>query len=143
MANINDVFPTKYLSAADLQKRTVRLAITSVTVETLGQGRDQQSKPVLYFRGKTKGLALNKTNANTIANVYGYETDNWIGAEIDVYPAMVDYQGKQVEAIRLRVVPLRGGGAQAPLRQEPPVDDRPMAPPHDAGRPMINDDIPF
>ncbi len=139
MANINDVFPTKYLSAADLQGKTVRLTIASVVVESLGQGSDQQRKPVAYFRGKQKGLALNKTNSNTIANVYGCETDNWVGAEIDVYPAMVDYQGRQVEAIRLKVVPLRAATAPAAPAAQPaaaPRYDERNPPPHD-------DDIPF
>jgi hypothetical protein len=146
MANINDVFPTKYLSAADLQGQTVRLTISEVAVETLGQGNDQQRKPVLYFRGKTKGLALNKTNSNTIANVYGFETDDWIGAEIDVYPAMVDYQGRQVEAIRLKVPPVRPGGAarvpvdsQAPLRPAP----APATRYDERNPPPIDSDIPF
>lgn len=142
MANINDVFPTKYLSAADLQGQTVRLTIASVAVETLGQGRDQQNKPVAYFRGKQKGLALNKTNANTIAAVYGYETDNWVGAEIDVYPTMVDYQGKQTEAIRLKVVPLRAAGRPV-VDSQAPLTPPPAARYDERNPPPVESDIPF
>ncbi|MFA6134689.1 MAG: hypothetical protein WC869_11805 [Phycisphaerae bacterium] len=146
MPNVNDVFPTKYLSAGDLKGQTVRLTIGEVTVETLGQGRQAQQKPVLYFRGKTKGLALNKTNTNAIAAVYGPETDDWIGAEIDVYPTKVEYAGDQVDAIRLKVVPPRAAGRVAAADSQAPLNPAPAP----AGRydernppPVESDSVPF
>lgn len=114
MPSIYDAFPSSYMRASDLQGRPLRLTISHVAFETLGQGAQAQTKPVAYFAGQQKGLALNKTNAEAIANQYGPETDNWQGAEVELYSVMTDYGGKQVEAIRVRFPP-RQVQRQAPL----------------------------
>ena len=134
---ISAAFPSDYLKAADLQDRTIRVTMSHIKLEQIGQGDKQETKPVLYFQGKEKGLVLNKTNANTIAAVYGDDTDNWEGAEIDLFPAMVDFQGKSVAAIRVKVPPIQRQRA-APLNPQPPagttVSER---------NPPPSDDVPF
>lgn len=131
--NINEVFPSKYLKAEDLQGREITVTIANVIVEKIGQGEDR--KPVAYFQGKEKGVALNKTNSTNIAAAFGPETDAWIGAKVILYPAWVDYQGKSVQAIRIRPA------FDAPQRQAP-------TPPQPSGgyggsHPDLNDDVPF
>jgi hypothetical protein len=96
---ITQAFPSKYLKAADLQDRNITVIMDRVEMEDIG---DDGDKPVLYFQGKEKGLVLNKTNSNTIAVVYGEETDDWAGKELILYPTMVDFQGRSVPAIRVR-----------------------------------------
>ena len=61
---------------------------------------------------------LNKTNANTIADIFGEETDNWYGHPIEVYPSETDYQGKRVACIRVRAVRAQG---MAPAPTSAPV----------------------
>ncbi len=101
--NVDTAFPSKYLKAADLAGKTVRLKISSIEIEKLGE----DMRPVLSFEKTAKALVLNKTNANRIALGFkSKEMDDWIGQEIEAYPDMVDYQGRLVEAIRVRV-PLR------------------------------------
>ncbi len=146
--NIDSTFPSTYLKAADLQGRPVRVIMRNVVMETVGT--DQ--KPILYFEGKTKGLVVNKTNATTIAYAYGKDTDDWAGGEIELFMAMVDFQGRTVEAIRVRVPPRKPAQQQsrqqAPAQQQRqpamasagPFDDEP--PPHD-GRDILDDEIPF
>ena len=129
---ITDAFPSDYLKAADLQGREITVAMTSVKMETVGKDKDML--PVLYFQGKAKGLVLNKTNANTIAALYGDDTDNWGGGEILLYEAMVEYQGKMGPAIRVRA-PRRSVGSEPLMTQRP----GPYAGPHEPP----NDDIPF
>ena len=97
-------------------------------------------KPTLYFRGKQKGLPLNKTNSATIADVLGDETDGWVGEPIVLYPTKVDYQGKRVDAIRVKV-PTRKQRSEAPIERMPPPPPPPAEPPTYAeGR---DDEIPF
>lgn len=122
---VSSAFPSNYLKAADLQGRTIRVTMDSVNVEKVGQ--DQRL--VLYFKGKEKGLVLNKTNANNIASVYGDDTDNWMGQPLDLFPTLVDYQGKSVDAIRVR----------APARQV----RQPEPPPHNEPTRNLDDEIPF
>jgi len=96
---ISNAFPSKYLKAADLQDRQHKLVMHRVEMENIG---DDDKKPVLYFVGKQKGLVLNKTNSKTIATAYGDDTDTWENKELVIFPAMVDFRGDQVEAIRVK-----------------------------------------
>lgn len=105
-------FPSNYLRAADLQGRNVTVTIDRVAMEDIGGDH----KPVLYFRGKEKGMVLNKTNGNNISAAYGDETDDWAGGEIVLFPTMVDFQGRSVEAIRVRIPPRGAKTTTAPQR---------------------------
>lgn len=98
MPNINEAFPSNYLKAADLQGRQVTVTMDRAEYEKIGDDR----KLILFFKGKEKGMVLNKTNANNIAALYGPDTDDWNGEEIVLFEAMVDFQGKTVPAIRVR-----------------------------------------
>jgi len=129
--DINQAFPSNYLKASDLQGREVSVTMNSVEMTTLDDG---EQKPLVHFNGKQKGLILNKTNANTIAGLYGPDTDNWQGQAITLFPTQVDFQGRQVECIRVKI----NRPAQQTVAQQPVA--QPELPSHD-----INDDsqIPF
>jgi hypothetical protein len=102
---ISDLFPSKYLRASDLQGHTVRVKITSVEKVSMRDPRTRQEnfKAVVHFEGKQKGLVLNKTNASTLADSLGDETDEWIGREITLYPAQVSVGGTPKDCIKVRV----------------------------------------
>ena len=97
--NINDAFPSNYLKASDLMGKEVEVTIASLEITEMADG---EKKPIVSFEGKSKALVLNKTNANTITDEFGPETDSWMGRAITLYPAEVDFQGRRVPAIRLR-----------------------------------------
>ena len=154
MADINDLYPSKYLKAHDLGGKTVKATIRHVLVEKIGS----DTKPVLYFKGKEKGMVLNKTNAFTVSQAFGMDTDDWGGGEIEIFAAFVDFQGKQVEGLRIRL-PSRQRNAdwQAPparQRREPVSefveDDENPAPCQRKPAPAmatadedLDDDVPF
>ncbi len=96
---ISAAFPSTYLKATDLGGRNISVSIDRVVMEDLGS----EEKPVVYFQGAQKGLVLNKTNANTIASVYGDDTTAWQGQPVVLVEAMVDFQGRSVAAIRVRM----------------------------------------
>lgn len=107
------LFPTLYLAAADLNGNDVPLTIAALEVEELRvKDGDSEHRPVLYFEEtkarakgnpkKEKRLVLNKTNAMTIAKMYGTETDNWVGKRITLYPTEVFAFGETKECIRVR-----------------------------------------
>lgn len=98
--NINDVFPSNYLKASDLQGHKVKLVIERVEMAEMGN----EQKPVVYFEGKDKGLVLNKTKAGILAGSFSPETDGWIGREIGIYPTKVNFQGQMVDAIAVEAV---------------------------------------
>ena len=83
MTTVSEAFPSNYLKAADLNNRTVKVAINKVVFEEIG--RDKDSKPIVYFDKVKKGLVLNKTNAVEIAASHGDQMDGWIGKEIELF----------------------------------------------------------
>ncbi len=97
---IDDVFPSRTLKAADLGGRKIKLTIANVEMEKMGD----DMKPVMYFKGKEKGLVLNKTKAAVLTAAFGGETDNWYGKEIAIYPAKVAYNGQMVDSINVEPV---------------------------------------
>jgi hypothetical protein len=105
--DINAQFPSKYLKAADLNGGEVTVTIKDCIVESLGEDK----RPVLYFAGKDKGVVLNKTNATNISDAYGGDTDEWVGKKVILYTAYVDFQGRSMEAIRIRPAKATATGA--------------------------------
>lgn len=102
--NINNAFPSKYLKSGDLPENgDLALTIKEVSLETVGQDADAEQKPIVYFDETDKGMVLNKTNALTIANLYGPETSGWTGKRIALFATEVDFAGKQTLAIRVRL----------------------------------------
>lgn len=100
--NINTAFKSKFLKGAEIEADTV-YTISHVDQENVGGADKEEVKPVLYFEETEKGLVLNRTNSNTIASLYGPETDDWAGKKITLFSTEVDFQGKQTLAIRVRM----------------------------------------
>jgi hypothetical protein len=97
------------LKAEDIGDDDLVLTIQSVDMEELGQ--DQDEKPVLYFAETDKGLVLNKTNCDAIAQLYPGQIGDWIGKKIALYATEVSFGGKTMMGVRVR---LRVPEAQAP-----------------------------
>ncbi len=114
---ISNAFPSKWLKVEDLNKKDVTVVIDHVQMEDMGSGENAEEKPVVYFMGAKKGLALNKTNAQTVAMFHGDDTDHWHGKKIILYPAMTSFQGRMVPCIRVRGVSEEG----PPLPQAEPT----------------------
>lgn len=126
-------FPSKYIAAADLQGRQVDVEIERVEMEDIGDDH----KPVAYFVGKSKGLVLNKTNASAIADLYGDETDAWIGRVIIIFPTKTDFNGRRVDAVRIMAPRSDAPLVAAPPRQQtikPAAQNSPV---------IVDDSIPF
>lgn len=130
---MNDIYPSKYLKADDLQGREVRVTMANVELEKIGD----DNKPVLYFKGKDKGVVLNKTNASTISIAYGDDTDDWYDQPLILFSVMVDFQGKVAPAIRCRVPTAKDN--KAPPRREDPISSGPARPAVE----VLDDEIPF
>lgn len=97
------MFPSNYLSAADLQGKEVEVEIESVNVEELTMvGGRKNKKAVVKFKGAKKAFVMNKTNAVVIAGKHGNETDNWIGKKIRLFATQTKFGGKDVECVRVK-----------------------------------------
>jgi hypothetical protein len=121
------MFDREYIGAWDLPKGTdVPVVIDRVKAgELVAPGGRKSKKPVVYFRGKEKGFALNKTNAKLIAGMYGNDTAKWCGKPIAIYATQTQFGNDTVECIRVRPTPPKGG-KRAPVEQPaaPPPPER-------------------
>ena len=134
MAKREEVFPSKYLKAADLNGKPITLTITAATLEPMKtlDGKEQ-TKTVLSFKGAKKTLPLNVTNWDAVALATGEDdSDNWPGHAVELYPTTTSMQGKSMECIRIRAP------AQRELRAPSKPKPNPAPPADDMG-----DNIPF
>jgi hypothetical protein len=132
---LNELYPSKYLKAADLNGTARKVKIERVTVEILNG--ENERKPVASFQGVNKALVLNRTNASIIGTAFGEDTDAWSGCVIELFPDKTLFQGRMVDCIRVRI-PLRSQAQSA--HQKPAAQ-----PPADAGAELsdIQDDVPW
>ena len=92
-----DIYRSSYMKADDLNGRTAKHTIVGCTAEVVGEDK----KLVLAFSNNDMPLVLNKTNATTLAELYGPETGGWEGKAIKLVPSTTSYQGKMVKCIRI------------------------------------------
>jgi len=103
MPKVSELFPSKYLRASDLAGKYMRATISKVEViDVGGQGKAEDTKPVLSLKNRSKALVMNKTNSYALAKAYGDELDDWVGKEVEVYPDVTQMQGRTVDCIRCR-----------------------------------------
>lgn len=119
------LFPSEYVGAHDLNGRDYTVTMASVTVqELMMQGGVKDKKPVVTFSDAKKKLILNKTNARTVAALYGNDTEAWKGQKITLYPTTTKCGRETVECIRIRDrAPSGNSQPQQQTRQRPALAD--------------------
>ena len=101
MPKMNQLFPSKYLKAADLNGKAWTVTIAGVDFEEVGQ--DRELKPIMHFVGTEKGLVLNKTNGMTCEiELNSDDTDDWVGQKVKLVAEKVTFGGKIVDSIRIK-----------------------------------------
>ncbi len=112
---MRDALPGRYLTGDDLDG-DVTVAIERVVMEPFRDPKTRQEarKPVMYFQRAKRGLIVNRTNWRAVAELYGDESDNWIGKRITLTSTMVDAYGKQTRAVRVRPIRPPPAPAEAP-----------------------------
>ena len=98
-------FSSTYIRKEDLTQ-PVRVTIDRVAVEKVSGDDGGESKPVVYFQGREKGLVLNRVNAELIVVATGEtDTDRWPGREIELYSdSSIMFKGRVVGGVRVRPV---------------------------------------
>ena len=92
-----EIYRSKYMKADDLNGRSATYTVNGCTAEDVGDDR----KLVLAFSETDKPLVLNTTNATTMAELHGPESDGWEGKKVKLVPATTQYQGKLVKCTRI------------------------------------------
>lgn len=99
--DISEVYQSNsdFLKAEDIGANFWTVTVNKVDMKSFDDG---SRKLLVMFQELDKGLVLNKTNADTLGDLYGRNTDGWVNRQIMLMTMPVDYQGKKVQAIRLR-----------------------------------------
>jgi hypothetical protein len=103
-----------WLKKDDVNYKGLNVTITAVTEETVGQ--EKERKLALHFRGDIKPMLLNKVNLKVLAAMFGTDTKDWMGEQVNVYndPA-VNFNGA-TGGLRLRPATAE--------RKQPDIADR-------------------
>ena len=105
MAHWKTYFPTRFIDETDLPKERTSPPICKVAFEDLqipGSG-SKEPKLIIYFEGDGKSLVCNKTNAHTIAKLWGNDRDQWIGKKLAIYfDPSVRFGAEVVGGVRVR-----------------------------------------
>lgn len=125
MPDFRTMYDKDFIYAYDLEGRDVTATIERVTAgEVVGTGGKKSKKPVVYFRGSQKGLALCVTNGRTIAALYGNKTEEWVGKRITMFPSQTSFGGQTVDCIRIRPsVPTAKTKDHAPAEARQPGEE--------------------
>lgn len=117
MATRNELYPSKWLSAADVDTPVVA-TIERCTIETVGSGNRAERKPVVYFGGATKPLILNRTNFDAVATISGCEdTDDWAGTPLELYAIDTTGPSGPTRGVRVRA-PRKSAKPRRPVRDD-------------------------
>jgi len=114
--------PSDYLAAVEFKGRDVTLTISAVSKESLQMiDGSKKAKMVIRFEKTAKKLVCNKTNADSIAQLYGPEADKWTGKRVTFYPTRCLAFGEMVECVRVREKkPSTNGHADEPALDAAP-----------------------
>ena len=137
--DVRKLYDKDFVYAYDLEGKDATVTIERVTGGTLtGTGGKSTQKPIVFFKGTKKGLALCITNARVIAGLYGgFESDAWIGKKITLYPTTTTFGSQTVDCIRIRTVIPKGKGAA--IRDDVPAPESASEP--ELSRPPSADEI--
>lgn len=124
MPDMSQAFPGKWMKAHDVQQPVV-LTITDIEQGTYSDGTPSWG---MGFSETQQRLGLNKTNTQTLIELFGQFSEHWAGKQIEVFATTVEMGGRTVPCVRLRAPsqtqqPQQAGGVQAAFgqQQQPPV----------------------
>ena len=96
--------PSKYVSAIDFQGRDVTVTIKAVRLEELeDESGGKKAKGIVSLIGTKKEWVMNVTNAEALKQMFGPDTDGWIGKRATLFPAPHTDQRTKEKGVCIRV----------------------------------------
>ncbi len=135
----HEAFPSKYIKTEDLEGKSVPVTIERVITETIKRDDGAtEEKRIVYFRGGQRGMVLNQTNWNAIADISGKDDDDdWPGTKVVLYPTKTQFGSKTVPCIRIM------GPAQNSALSKTQLKPVVQAVENENPADGLDDDIPF
>jgi hypothetical protein len=127
--DVMSMFDSRFMQAFHLvdkdgKARDFTLQIEKVEGgELMVAGGAKSRKPILYFHGAKRPLALNKTNARAISALYGRDVKRWVGRLVTLYPTTTRF-GSDPDCPCIRVRPtIPKLGTPPPADREPDKEE--------------------
>jgi hypothetical protein len=102
MKSIDELFPSPYFKAVDLDGDTTLTMSGLETEDIRERNGDTKRKGVLSFSESEKKLILNRTNAEQIASLHGRDFEHWSGKQVTLYATPVSTPEGTRDGIRVR-----------------------------------------
>jgi len=130
---LDSCYGSKYFSAGDLGDQKIKARLADIRKVQMRQDNGvSRMKFVLLFDGIDKGLVLNQTNKTVLVDALGRNPSSWIGTTVGLVAESVQFGGKTVRGLRVRVLHKPAGLSAPPPAPKPmpagdevpwPVDD--------------------
>lgn len=111
---MSEAFPSKWIKVHMLNGQPAVHTIMDCQMQSY---QDGTSAPALTFQGTEQMFGLNKVNGNMLSTLFGDDTDQWRGKQIELFPTTTEFQGKIVDCIRVRAPQQQAPQQQAPQAQ--------------------------
>ena len=106
MTDYRSLYDSNYLYAFDLKGRDVTVTIKEVRGAKVKDNKGkEQRKMILFFKESHDGrgyVAPKTAVGKVIAQMYGNNTEDWVGKRITLFPTVTDVAGETRECIRVR-----------------------------------------
>jgi hypothetical protein len=102
--NFDQLFPSRFLKAGEMEGNPLTLTIADVALEALESedGTEKDVAIITFKEPKAKQLRLNRTNGESVRAMFGSEIDDWIGKRVTFYPER-DTSGMSESGVCIRV----------------------------------------
>jgi hypothetical protein len=124
MPDYRTMFDAKWVKAWDLGGKARVVTIEKVEagfIEDKQKGKKDRL-PIVWFKGAKKPLGFNKTNSKNVANMYGKNTEDWIGKSVTNYPTTCQVGADpNVDCILIKPEPPKGKAEDMPTPPAPPA----------------------
>lgn len=103
MPKISEEFSSNWLKSADLNGKETVVTINSIEIESFKEeDGTKKKKVILAFDELDQKLIVNTTNRDVLVELYGDDTDDWVGQKISLYVTKTTFAGKRVDGLRIR-----------------------------------------
>ena len=82
-----EMYPNRFLKAAELKGKQVTLKIASVNIEELVGDKGPQIKGIIGFEKTAKQFAINRTNGICLKELFGRKVQEWVGKRVTLFPS--------------------------------------------------------
>ena len=111
---LSEMYPSNLLKAQDVTDAggEMELTIENIEIKEFENDNGKERKPIIHF-AEGKQMVCNKTNGNLLGEMFGDESDGWLGKKITLIVQEVDFAGKRTPAIRIKNLNSKEAAVQA------------------------------